>query len=62
MPETTNAEEAMNFKIYAAVGQDHNLMDGLYSLLAVAEYYYLLYLGTLSMWSLVHYPNYLFLF
>lgn len=48
MPDSTNAEEAMNFKIYSAVGRNHALMDGLYGLLGVAEYYHRLYTGTLS--------------
>jgi hypothetical protein len=49
MPETNNAEEAMNFKIYAGVGRNHSLLHGLNSLIKVADYYYRLYLGTLSM-------------
>lgn len=54
MPETTNAEEAMNAKVYAAIGRDHNLMGGLHGLLALSDYYYRLYMGTLSMWSEYH--------
>jgi hypothetical protein len=52
MPDTTNAEEAMHWKLYAAVGRNQSLLDGLYGLYAVAEYYHRLYMGTLSMCSL----------
>lgn len=32
LPDTTNAEEAMHWKIYSAVGRDHTLMEGIRSL------------------------------
>lgn len=34
LPATTNAEEAMHRKIYTTVGSDHELMEGLHSLVA----------------------------
>lgn len=39
IPETTNAEEAMHWKLYAACGKNHILLKGLWSLYAVAAYY-----------------------
>lgn len=39
MPDTTNAEEAMHWKLYSAVGRDHHLVEGLYGLKAVSEHY-----------------------
>ncbi len=39
MPETTNAEEAMHWKIYKAVGQDHLFMEGMRALLAFLRHY-----------------------
>lgn len=48
IPDTTNAEEAMNWKLYAAAGRNHALMEGLHSLYAVAAYYERLYRETLS--------------
>lgn len=39
MPDTTNAEEAMHWKLYSACGRDHEFLEGLYSLYSVAEYY-----------------------
>ena len=39
LPSTTNAEEAMHWKLYCAVGRNHALLEGLVSLLRVAEYY-----------------------
>jgi hypothetical protein len=47
MPETTNAEEAMHWKLYSAVGRDLSLMDGLHGLYAVAEYYHQIYTASL---------------
>ena len=39
LPSTTNAEEAMHFKIYSAVGRSHTLMEGIFSLLAFVRHY-----------------------
>ena len=39
IPVTMNAEEAMHWKLYAAAGRNHSLMEGLRSLYAVAAYY-----------------------
>jgi hypothetical protein len=50
MPDTTNAKEAMHWKLYSAVGRDLSLMDGLYGLHAVAEYYLRIYTASLSMY------------
>jgi hypothetical protein len=43
IPETTNAEEVMHWKLYSATGHDHDFFNGLYSLYAVAVYYGNLY-------------------
>lgn len=42
IPDTTNAEEAMHWKLYSAIGKDHGIMDGLESLWSFAEYYQIL--------------------
>ncbi|KAJ3009429.1 hypothetical protein NUW54_g2783 [Trametes sanguinea] len=39
LPGTTNAEEAMHWKIYAGIGRDQTLMSGLVSLYGFAGYY-----------------------
>jgi hypothetical protein len=39
LPETTNAEEAMHWRIYRAVGKNHKLIDGLYALATIVEYF-----------------------
>ncbi|KAF7372007.1 hypothetical protein MVEN_00058900 [Mycena venus] len=39
IPGTTNAQEAMHFKLYAALGRKLGLMEGLKGLVAFAEYY-----------------------
>ena len=39
LPETTNAEEAMHFKIYKAVDKNHSFMDGMRALLAFLRYF-----------------------
>jgi hypothetical protein len=39
LPETTNAEEAMHWRIYQAVGKRHKLIDGLYALATIVEYF-----------------------
>ena len=43
LPSTTNAEEAMHWKLYCAVGCNHTFMEGLTALLRVAHYYKRLY-------------------
>lgn len=37
LPETTNAEEAMHFRFYTAVGTHHKFMDGLGKLWKIAD-------------------------
>ncbi|KAF7377270.1 hypothetical protein MSAN_00147300 [Mycena sanguinolenta] len=39
IPDTTNPEEAMHWKIYAAIGTSHALLDGLKALYKFAEHY-----------------------
>lgn len=39
IPDSTNAEEAMHWKLYATTGCKHDLMEGLCSLVKMAEYY-----------------------
>ncbi|KAJ7087995.1 hypothetical protein B0H15DRAFT_982589, partial [Mycena belliarum] len=39
LPATTNAEEAMHWKIYAALGKFLALLEGLKGLYKFAEYY-----------------------
>lgn len=39
IPKTTNAEEAMHWKLYSGCGRDHGFMEGMHSLYKVAEYY-----------------------
>lgn len=39
IPDTNNAEEAMNWKLYSACGRDHAFLEGMKSLYAVAKYY-----------------------
>lgn len=39
IPKTTNAEEAMHWKLYSGCGPDHGFMEGMFSLYKVAEYY-----------------------
>lgn len=39
IPKTTNAEEAMHWKLYSAVERDHSFLEGLQALFKVAEYY-----------------------
>jgi hypothetical protein len=53
MPDTTNPEEAMHWKLYAAIGRNLNLMDGLHGLHAVAEYYLHIYTASLSEYCLL---------
>lgn len=48
LPETTNAEEAMHWKLYAALGKKHALMHGLTSLYSFAKYYENLAAGNAS--------------
>jgi hypothetical protein len=43
IPDTTNAEEAMNWKLYSAAGRNHDFFNGLNGLYAVGVYYTNLY-------------------
>ncbi len=43
LPDSTNAEEAMHFKIYQLVGKKHDIMPGLDGLLQVEKYHHSLY-------------------
>ncbi len=47
LPQSTNAEEAMHAKIYAALGRRHSLLNGLRSLLGFCRYYERLLAGAL---------------
>ena len=47
IPKTTNAEEAMHWKLYSGCGRDHGFMEGMLSLYKVAEYYQRLLEGSL---------------
>ena len=47
IPKTTNAEEAMHWKLYSGCGRDHGFMEGILSLYKVAEYYQRLLEGSL---------------
>lgn len=51
MPDTTNAGEAMHWKLYSAAGRNLNLMVGLHGLHAIAEYFLRIYTASLSRWS-----------
>ena len=51
IPDTTNAEEAMHWKLYAAAGHNHEFLEGIYALHSVASYYQCLYTASLSMIS-----------
>ncbi|KAJ6623168.1 hypothetical protein B0H10DRAFT_825258 [Mycena sp. CBHHK59/15] len=42
IPESTNAEEAQHFKIYAAVGKGHSLLGGMECIVKFVEHYELL--------------------
>jgi hypothetical protein len=48
IPETTNAEEAMHWKLYSAVGRNHTFLGGLQALYKIAEYYERLVSNTLG--------------
>jgi hypothetical protein len=39
LPPDNNPEEAMHWKLYSACGRDHEFLEGMYSLHAVAIYY-----------------------
>lgn len=43
LPDSTNAEEAMHFKIYMIAGKKHDMMQGLDGLLIVEKYHHGLY-------------------
>lgn len=43
IPETTNAEEAMHWKLYSAAGRNHDFFTGIKALYKVAVYYERLY-------------------
>ncbi|KAF5323682.1 hypothetical protein D9619_012867 [Psilocybe cf. subviscida] len=43
IPETTNAEEAMHWKLYSGCGRDHDFLSGIKALQAFAEYYDLMF-------------------
>lgn len=39
IPDTTNAEEAMHWRLYCGAGRDHELIQGLYALYSMARYF-----------------------
>ncbi|KAF8069336.1 hypothetical protein FPV67DRAFT_1415419, partial [Lyophyllum atratum] len=45
LPSTTNAEEAMHWKLYSGCGKDHNFLGGMRALHAAAVYYERLHHG-----------------
>jgi hypothetical protein len=53
IPKTTNAEEAMHWKLYSGCGRDHGFMEGMLSLYKVAEYYQRLLEGILRELSVI---------
>lgn len=53
MPATNNAEEAMHWKLYSCCGRNHELLDGLMGLYAVAEYYQLMDVAARSEYDLL---------
>jgi hypothetical protein len=55
IPETTNAEEAMHWKLYSAAGRKHSFFEGLNALYAVAVYYARLFNANTSMLSSINY-------
>lgn len=48
IPDSTNAEEAMHWKLYSAAGRDHTFFEGLRSLHAVSLHYERLYIAAQS--------------
>jgi hypothetical protein len=48
IPDTTNAEEAMHWKLYAAARRKHSFFEGLKALYAIAVYYARLFNATNS--------------
>ncbi|EPQ59388.1 hypothetical protein GLOTRDRAFT_70775 [Gloeophyllum trabeum ATCC 11539] len=48
IPDTTNAEESMHWKLYAATGRDHVLLEGIRSLYAFSDHYQRLATANLS--------------
>ena len=48
IPDTTNTEEAMHWKLYAAAGKNHSFFEGLCSLQAVSQHFEQLYQACLS--------------
>jgi len=53
IPETTNAEEAMHWKLYSAAGRRHPFFEGLNALYAVAMYYSRIFDANNSMFKLL---------
>jgi hypothetical protein len=53
IPETTNVEEAMHWKLYSAAGRRHPFFEGLNALYAVAVYYSRLFDANDSMFVLL---------
>ena len=49
IPETTNAEEAMHWKMYSATGCDYGFLDEMHSLYAITQYYHQIHMGNQSM-------------
>lgn len=48
IPDTTNAEEAMHWKLYSAAGKDQWFMDGMHVLYAVESHFHRQYTATIS--------------
>ena len=54
IPDTNNAEESINWRFYAACGQNHSFLEGLRSLFAVAVYYQHLFDAESSKYSIAN--------
>jgi hypothetical protein len=48
IPETTNAKEAMHWKMYSAAGCDHEFLEGMQLLYTIAQYYQRIHTGSQS--------------
>ena len=57
IPDTTNAEEAMHWKLYSAAGKNHSFFERLRSLRAVSQHFELLHKARLSKFFFVILKN-----
>ena len=54
IPDTTNVEEVMHWKLYVAAGCNHDFLEGMYALYSVASYYQRIYSASLCMLLACH--------